>query len=82
MQTIKTIDSAFYRMLGMRLREVREERQLTLKQVSKATGYSRPLIDNWELGLSKIKPKQYEKLCEALQVSTSLKVDVTVGFTR
>lgn len=82
MQSIKTIDRAFYRMLGLKLREVRERRELTLKQVSNATGYSRSLLDQWELGLCKIKPKLYDRLCEVLQVSTSIKVDITVGFTQ
>ena len=80
MQTLKTIDSLFYRELGKQIREIRQHREMTLMEVSQATGFSRTLIDHWELGFNKIKPKQFEKLCEALQVSTNLKVDVKIGF--
>ena len=80
MQTIKTIDALFYKELGKKLRIIREKRNMTLKELSQLTGYSRPLIDHWELGLNKIKPKQLEKLCEALDVANNLQVEVKLGF--
>lgn len=80
MQTLKTIDSLFYRELGNQIRAIRQHREMTLKEVSEATGFSRSLIDHWELGFNKIKPKQFERLCEALQVSSNLKIDVKIGF--
>ncbi len=80
MQTIKTIDTLFYKELGKKLRIIREKRNMTLKELSQLTGYSRPLIDHWELGLNKIKPKQLEKLCEALDVTNNLQVEVKLGF--
>lgn len=80
MQTIRTIDNLYYREIGKQIRKVREHRNMTLKELSQATGYSRPLIDHWELGLSKIKPKQYENICKALNISTSIKVEVTLGY--
>lgn len=80
MQTIKTIDALFYKELGKKLRIIREKRNMTLKELSQLTGYSRPLIDHWELGLNKIKPKQLEKLCEALDVTNNLQVEVKLGF--
>lgn len=80
MQTIKTIDTLFYKELGKKLRIIREKRNMTLKELSQLTGYSRPLIDHWELGLNKIKPKQLEKLCEALDVANNLQVEVKLGF--
>lgn len=80
MQTIKTIDSKFYRELGTQLREIRQHRGMTLLELSQETGYSRTLIDHWELGLNKIKPKQFERLCKALQVTNNVYVEVKIGF--
>lgn len=80
MQTLKTIDELFYRELGENLRKLRHHRGLTLKELSQLTGFSRTLIDHWELGFNKIKKEQFEKLCEALQVTNNLKIDVKLGF--
>lgn len=80
MQVIKTIDSYFYKELGNQLREIRQQRRLSLSQISKTTGYSRPLIDRWELGITKIKPSQYERLCNVLSIPTMLKVEVQIGL--
>jgi len=80
MQVIKTIDSYFYRELGIQLRNIRQEKRLTLNEISKKTGYSRPLIDRWELGITKIKPSQFERLCNVLSIPTMLKVDVQIGL--
>ncbi|MBE6139335.1 MAG: helix-turn-helix domain-containing protein [Firmicutes bacterium] len=80
MQVIKTIDSYFYKELGLQLRNIRQEQRLTLNEISKKTGYSRPLIDRWELGITKIKPSQFERICNVLSIPTMLKVDVQIGL--
>ena len=80
MQTLKTIDNYFYRELGNQIRSIRQHRGMTLQELSQATGFSRSLLDHWELGFNKIKPKYFEKLCEALQVSSNMKIDVKIGF--
>ena len=80
MQIIKTIDSYLYRELGNQIRNIRQEQRLTLSEISKKTGYSRPLIDRWELGITKIKPSQFERLCSVLSIPTMLKVDVQIGL--
>ncbi len=80
MTIIKTIDSKFYRELGTQIKNVRKERNMTLCELSKLTGFSKSMLDMWELGLCKIKPKQYSLICEALQISESVKVEVTVGY--
>ena len=80
MQVIKTIDSYFYKELGLQLRNIRQEKRLTLNEISKKTGYSRPLIDRWELGITKIKPSQFERICNVLSIPTMLKVDVQIGL--
>ena len=80
MQTIKTIDSRFYRELGNQIRAIRQHKDMTQRELSQATGFSRSLIDHWELGLNKIKPKQFERICEALQVSNNIHIEVKIGF--
>ena len=80
MQTIKTIDKLFYHNLGLKLRCIRQHRELTLRELSKKTGFSRTLIDHWELGISKIKDSQLEVLCKALDVTNNITVDVKIGF--
>jgi len=80
MQIIKTIDSYFYKALGTQIRNIRQEKNITLTEVASKTGYSRPLIDRWELGLAKIKPCQFEILCDVLDVSKLIKVDVKIGI--
>lgn len=80
MQTIKTVDEKFYRELGKQLRMIREERRMTLSEVSKKIGYSRSLIDQWELGYSKIKPKQLDLLCDVYDISNLMTVTVKLGF--
>lgn len=79
MQVIKTVDEKFYDRLGLAIRTIRKSRKLTLYDMSKITGFSRALIDHWELGYSKIKPKQFGVLCEALGIKPTIKVEVTVG---
>jgi len=79
MQLIRTIDDKFYDRLGLAIRSIRKSRKLTLYDMSKITGYSRALIDHWELGYSKIKPNQFDKLCKALGIKPKIRVEVTVG---
>lgn len=82
MQTVKTIDNYFYREIGKELRNIRQHRGMTLQEVAQKTGFSRSLIDHWELGFNKINPKKFERLCDALQVSSNLKIEVKIGFWR
>lgn len=80
MNNLKTIDYLFYRELGNEINRRRKERGLSLRDLSKQTGFSRTLIDNWELGIQRIKKEQFERLCEALQVTNNLKIDIKIGF--
>lgn len=80
MQTIKTVDRFYYRELGEQLRKWRIHRDMTLKELSNATGISRSQLDHYELGLNKINDKNLNKICTALNVSTSIDVKVTIGL--
>ena len=80
MQIVKTIDSLFYSELGKELRNIRHNRGMTLKEVSQLMGISRTLLDHWKLGLNKITPKNFERLCKALQVTSKLDVNIKLGI--
>lgn len=80
MAYVKTIDRKFYRELGKQLRKIREHREMTLKELSEETGLSRSILDHYELGMNKIKESNLNKICDALDVSTNLKIEVTIGF--
>ena len=80
MSVIKTIDHKFYRALGEQLRKIRTEKSLSLRELAKMTGFSRTLIDYWELGVLRIKPEQFERLCEELEISSNIKIDIKIGL--
>lgn len=77
---IKTIDEKFYRAIGNQLRHYRTKLNMSQRELAKKTGYSRAMIDHWELGANKIKPKQLEVLCNALCITNILTVDVKLGL--
>ena len=52
---------------GFRLKEAREERGWTQKELAKATGVVQPAISNWEAG-AKLTKKQGRKLADILEV--------------
>lgn len=79
MQNIKTIDSLFYKQVGEKIRKIREHRGITLKELAQETGYSRVLIDYWELGYSKIKPHQFDRICKALKVPNKITLEIKIG---
>ncbi len=73
---IKTIDKHFYKKLGMQLRKARQDKELSLKDMREKTGFSKTLIDLWELGQSKIKPDQYKILCDVLDIDANFEVEI------
>lgn len=77
---LKKIDRAFYRELGNCLHQNRKKRGYSLRYLAELTGLSRTTLDRYELGVTRITPKNFEKICKALNVSSNLKVEVKVGF--
>lgn len=73
---IRTIDSRFYKRLGMQLKDIRHDKGLSLRDMQKKIGFSRTLIDRWELGKAKIKPEQYKILCDALNVDSNFEIEI------
>ncbi|MEI3530139.1 MAG: helix-turn-helix transcriptional regulator [Bacilli bacterium] len=77
---IQSVDKRFAQALGNQLRIIREKRRLSLRDVQKKTGFSKTLLDYWELGLTRIKPEQLELLCKTYDISNNLDVKVRLGF--
>ncbi len=77
---IQTVDKRFAQALGNQLRLIREKRKLSIRDVQRRTGFSKTLIDYWELGLTRIKPEQLETLCQLYNISNNLDVKVRLGF--
>lgn len=73
---IKTIDRQFYKQLGTQLQSIRKTKGLSLRDMQKRIGYSRTLIDRWELGKAKMKPEQYKILCNVLDVDSDLEIEI------
>ena len=77
---LKKIDKAFYKELGNCLHKVRKQREFSLRYLAELTGLSRTTLDRYELGVTRITPKNFEIICKALNVSSNLKVEVKVGL--
>lgn len=77
---LKKIDRAFYCELGRCLHEIRKKRDYSLRYLAELTGLSRTTLDRYELGVTRITPKNFKKICEALNVSSNLKVEVKIGL--
>lgn len=52
-----------------RLKELREEKKLSQKEIAKKIGVSYRTIQNWENGKSQIKPEKTQKLADLFGVS-------------
>ena len=76
---VKTIDSAFYDELGLLMRNERKQQKITLSELSKLTGISRVQLEYYELGYSRIKDKNWERICKCLGINHELKVEVRIG---
>lgn len=73
-------DRILYKALGDQLRNRRAELGYSIRELSRMTGFSRTLIDNWELGLARIKDTQLDILCDFLQITPNIEAKVKIGF--
>ena len=76
MQKIITIDKNFYFELGKQIRKRREHLDMTQLELSKYVGCCRPLITAIENGYTKVSPKKWERICEALNILPGINIDV------
>ncbi len=77
-----TVDSVFYKELGKYLHNAREQRGITLRDLSKRVGVSRVMLDNWELGLCRIKSEQFQLLCKTLNCPSEFLVSINFNIIR
>lgn len=76
---ITTIDKEFYKTLGKEISDLRHRRGYSLRYMSELTGISRATLDHYELGKSKIKPVNYKKICQALNINSGMSINVEIG---
>ncbi len=62
--------------IGKRIRQYREARQLTQKQLAEQLGISNTRVSNWEQGLNRPDADILAALCRVLDVSPSELLDV------
>ena len=77
---IQTIDKQFYIKLGDRIRDIRRKRGYTLEYMAKKLGVTKQCYDHYELGILKIKPKTWDKICDILQIYPSIEINLRVGL--
>ena len=77
---IRTIDNQFYMKLGDRIRDIRRHRGYTLEYMAKKLGVTKQCYDHYELGILKIKPKTWDKICDILQIYPSIEINLRVGL--
>ncbi len=77
---IKTIDRHFYYVLGEKMRSRRQELGYSLEQVARKVGVTRQCYDYYELGIVKIKPETWDKICEVLKIYSGIDIQVKIGL--
>lgn len=66
--------------LGDRIRDIRRHRGYTLEYMAKKLGVTKQCYDHYELGILKIKPKTWDKICDILQIYPSIEINLRVGL--
>lgn len=78
MQTLKKADAKFWHELGLQFRKERKRQGLKIHEIAEKTGYSRALVNHWELGYSKMTDKQFKAYCNVLKIEPKLNVHVMI----
>lgn len=72
------LDSLFYKKLGLLLNEKRNQLGYSLRYLSKLTGISRTMLDEYFSGKFRIPINKYNVICEALQLETDIEVNLKI----
>lgn len=72
------IDSLFYKKLGFILNEKRNQLGYSLRYLSKLTGISRTVLDEYFSGNFRISKSKYQVICEALQLDPNIEINLTI----
>lgn len=72
------LDSLFYKKLGLLLNEKRSQLGYSLRYLSKLTGISRTMLDEYFSGNFRIPINKYNIICEALQLESNIEINLTI----
>lgn len=72
------IDNLFYRKLGDKLDLQRKKLGYSYRYLAMLTGISRSQLDNYLSGKTRIKKDTYQIICEALQISPNISIEITL----
>ena len=73
------IDSLFYKKLGWLLNEKRSQLGYSLRYLSKLTGISSMMLDDYFNGKYRIPKNKYKIICEALQIDSNIEINLDIG---
>lgn len=65
--------------IGNRIRQYREKKKLTQKQLADTIGVSNSRVSNWEKGINRPDADIIADICRALDVSPSVLLDVRLS---
>ena len=79
MKKLSTIDRYFYQKLGNRMNNIRLRKGISLREMSEETGLSRTALDDFFLGRVRKKDKHFGLICECLNVSPRVILDMVLN---
>ncbi len=79
MKKLSTIDRYFYQKLGNRMNNIRLRKGITLREMSEETGLSRTALDDFFLGRVRKRDKNFELICECLNLSSKVILDMVLN---
>ena len=74
------LDSLFYKKLGLLLNEQKSKLGFSLRYLSKLTGISSTMLDDYMNGKYRIPKTKYRIICEALQLDPAdIEIDIKLA---
>lgn len=77
---LKALDRLFYKALGRELASIRNRKGISLKELGEELSCSKQMIDNFELGKSRLSEEKFTKICNYLGIDPNIEVDVRFVF--
>ncbi len=75
----KKIDKFYYQELGQKIHFERIKKGYSLRYLSKETGLSRTLLDDYELGRRRISNDNWKSICKALNINQKIMINIAIG---
>lgn len=73
---LKSLDRFFYKSLGNEISHIRRSKGISLKEIGEELSCSTQMIDNFELGKSRLSEDKFIKICDYLDIKPILEVKV------